>query len=109
MLLMFLHLLDSSPSGIVVDIFKQLFSGPSKTGLKKRIGKGCYGNVCGCFPAPSSTPEEEVSAQLFSSVFFEAASGSGRAFCRKCGLLLRGGQGGLGAIHSKGQELQELE
>lgn len=74
-LLVFLHLLDSSPSNIVIYILKQLFSGPSKTGLKKRIRKGCYGKVFGCFPAPSRTSEEKVSEQLLSNVFLRLLRG----------------------------------
>lgn len=41
---------------------------------------------------------------------FEATSGGQVVgFCRKRGLVLPGGQGGLGAIQKKNQELQELE
>lgn len=83
MLLVFLHLLDSSPPSIVIDIFKQLFSGPSKTGLKKRIRKGSYGRACGCFPAPSRTLEEKVSEQLLSNVFLRLLQGSGRVFLQE--------------------------
>lgn len=57
--------------------------------------------MLGCFPAPSGTPEEKVSEQLLSNVFLRLLPGDRAGFCRKCGLVLRGGQGGLGAILSK--------
>lgn len=59
------------------------------------------GKVFGCFPAPSRTLEEKVSEQLLSSVFLRLLPGVRTGFCWKCGVVLRGGQGGLGAIHSK--------
>lgn len=61
----------------LIIFLKQLLSAPSKTGLKKRVGKGRYWKAFWDFPAPSRILEERAGQlkQLLSNVSEVSPSG----------------------------------